>query len=332
MSVGIIVLPVLILAALALGVLVYYICYKAAINRKLRKEESGAHVPMASTETVTKVVVIIGVVVMYCSLNSKIMNIQVELQNTTNRLYDEIMELRYELDEMRKDVKREASMISSVFYDFDKIDGKEHTVEMNFLVVPRSYSEQTKMTLNYRGETISFTNNGDGTFTGSAVFSMLEEYYEEGLFCVTENGVTKTEQWEDTLWGALKDACLPRLHIMYSTFDYRKAKDGMWVDGDVRLMSSQKDLSEFRDLTLLMKNGTTVLDEIVIEGDSITFDRVYPITNEDNISFYVKGVDKYGYIHELFVGGRSSGGASADVQHEVIEEYQVHTPDGDLLK
>ena len=33
MSVGILVLPILILAALALGVLVYYLCYKAAINR-----------------------------------------------------------------------------------------------------------------------------------------------------------------------------------------------------------------------------------------------------------------------------------------------------------
>ena len=42
MSVGVLVLPILILAALALGVLVYYICYKAAINRKLRRSVSSS--------------------------------------------------------------------------------------------------------------------------------------------------------------------------------------------------------------------------------------------------------------------------------------------------
>ena len=52
MSVAVFVLPILILVALAIGVLVYYLCYKAAINRKLRGEESSAHVPMASMETV----------------------------------------------------------------------------------------------------------------------------------------------------------------------------------------------------------------------------------------------------------------------------------------
>lgn len=331
MRVGILVLPMLILAALALGVLVYYICYKAAINRKLRAEESEAHVPMASMESVTKVVVVLGVLVIYCSLNSKIMNLQKEQQNTTNRLYDEIRELRYELEEMRQDMKREASMISSVFYDFDEIEPEEQRVRMNFLVVPKSYGAETELTLQYRGEKIVFTNNDDGTFSGSAVFPMFEECYEDGLFCVTENGVTKTEGWEDTVWGALKDVCLPHLYVEHSFFGYRKAKDGMWVDGEVRVMPSEKNSSESWKLTFLVKDGATILDEIAMEDGSLSIDRVYPITNEDNVSFYVRGVDQYGYIHELFVGGRS-GGASADVQQEVVAGYQIYTQDGDLLK
>ena len=86
MSVSVIFLPILILAALALGVLVYYICYKAAINRKLRAEESGAHVPMASMESVWKVVAVIAVFVMFSSLSSKITNLQNELNNTVRQL------------------------------------------------------------------------------------------------------------------------------------------------------------------------------------------------------------------------------------------------------
>ena len=110
MTEGILVLPVLILAVLALGVLVYPLYYKAAINRKLRAEDSGAHMPMASTETVFKWVAVIGVLVIYISINSKVMNIQQELQNTTNRLYDEIRGLYCELEEMQKAAKKEASI------------------------------------------------------------------------------------------------------------------------------------------------------------------------------------------------------------------------------
>ena len=67
MSVAVLYLPIVILLALAIGALVYFLCYKAAINRKLRGEESGAHVPMASMETVWKVVAVIAVFVMYSS-------------------------------------------------------------------------------------------------------------------------------------------------------------------------------------------------------------------------------------------------------------------------
>ena len=97
MSVAVLIVPVLILAALALGVLVYYLCYKAAINRKLRSEESGAHVPMASMESVWKVVAVIAVFVMYSSLSSKITNLQNELNHVRSNLSNEIGALRSQL-------------------------------------------------------------------------------------------------------------------------------------------------------------------------------------------------------------------------------------------
>ena len=85
MSVSMVFLPIFILLALAIGVLVYFICYKAAINRKLRAEESSAHVPMASVETVIKVVVIIGALVLYGLLNSKITKLQNDLTDNRER-------------------------------------------------------------------------------------------------------------------------------------------------------------------------------------------------------------------------------------------------------
>lgn len=338
MSVSVIVLPILILSVLALSVSGYFICYKIMINRRMKQQESGAHVPMASTESVMKVVAVIGVVVIYCSLNSKIMNLQSELQNTTNRLHDEIRELRYELEEMQQTAKKEASVVNAVFYEFGEIDTKEHTVAMNFRVVPNQYSAETEMSLNYRGKTIPFTNNGDGSFTGSAVFPMFEKVYEEGLFCITEGGVTKTERWEDTVRGALKDICLPDFQIEESSFRYErgwgKKKGTVTVKGEIYIMTEDEMTSSFQNLKLLVKKGNTVIDEVAVQSGSLKLERTYPVEQGERLEFWLTGEDSYGYVHERNLSGwRLEGGASASsYEVEAIESDRITTPDGTVTE
>ncbi len=325
MSVSIIVLPILILAALALGVLVYYLCYKAAINRKLRQEESGAHVPMASMESVWKVVAVIAVFVMYSSLSSKITNLQNDVWNLRSALGDKTSQLQYELNEMQRTMKKEASMISEIFYDFGEIDTKNHTVEMNFWVVPKSYSAETELSLNYRGESIVLINNGRGTFTGSAVFPIFEESYEDGMVCVTEGGITKTEAWEEVPKEGLQYYCLPQLLIERSSFGYGKKKDSVKMEGELNIMESGKNAGQFRNLKLVVKNGTEVIEEIALEDGHIVFDREYPVEDGDYFEIYVTGVDEYGYSHKEFITGWSMDEMSGNVRF--TEEQQMGYPE-----
>lgn len=323
MSVGVLVLPILILAALAVGVLVYYICYKAAINRKLREEESGAHVPMASMESVWKVVAVIAVFVMFSSLSSKITSLQNELNNAKNNLSNQIHALQYELHEMQEAAKKEASMISEVFYDFGAIDTKTDTVEMKFRVVPKSYSAETAVSFNYRGESIVLTNNGDGTFTGSAMFPMFEEFYEEGVICVTEGGITKTEAWEDVPRESLQYYCLPQLLIKNSSFGYRKKKDSVKIEGDLYIIPSEESADQFRDLTLYVKNGSEVIEETALEDGCIVFDWEYPVKDGDYFEVYVTGVDEYGYKHKEYITGWSADEMSGNVRY--TEEHVIYS-------
>lgn len=323
MAVGIVFLPLLILAVLAIGVLVYYICYKAAINRKLREEESGAHVPMASMESVWKVVAVIAVFVMYSSLNSKITNLQNELNNTRNNLSNQMHALQYELHEMQETAKKEASMISEVFYDFGAIDTNTDMVEMKFRVVPKSYSGETVVSLNYRGESIMLINDGKGTFTGSAMFPMFEEVYEDGMVRITEGGVTKTEAWEDGPKESLQYYCLPQLLIKSSSFGYRKKKDSVKVEGDIYIMSSEKGAGQFRDLTLFVKKGTEVIEEIILEDGHIVFEREYPVKDGDYFEVYVTGVDEYGYSHKQYITGWSTDEMSGNVRF--TEEQVIYS-------
>lgn len=338
MSVAVFIVPVLILAALALGVLVYYLCYKAAINRKLRGEESGAHVPMASMETVWKVVAVIAVFVMYSSLNSKIMNLQVELQDTTNRLYDEIRGLHYELNQMQQTAKEEASLISESSFTFGEVDPVEHTVEMTFRVVPKSYSEETELSLNYRGKTVVLTNSGSGVFTGSIRVPIFGNEYgegENGLFGFTEGGVTKTEAWEEVPKQMLYYECLPELRFLDYNLCLEKERDGVRLNGqlEIGMYDNRKGEGVTGAITMYVKKGNEVIDEIVSENGVFSLNRSYPVKKGEELSVYARGVDKYGYTHEMFVTGWSTGEASADVVHEVIAPYgnQIYDPDGTAM-
>ncbi len=338
MSIAVFVLPILILVALAIGVLVYYLCYKAAINRKLRGGESGAHVPMASMETVWKVVAVIGVIVMYSSLNSKIMNLQVELQDTTNRLYDEIRGLHYELNQMRQTAKEEASLISESSFTFGEVDPVEHTVEMTFRVVPKSYSAETELSLNYRGETVVLTNNENGVFTGSTRVPIFGNEYGEGktgLFCVTEGGVTKTEAWEEVPKQMLYYECLPVLEIWDYNLGLEREKDGVRVNGQLKIgmYDNKKNTESGGAITLYVKKGNEVMDEIVSESGVFSLDKSYPVKKGEEFSVYVKGVDGYGYTHVMFLTGWSEGDAEADIGYEIIAVYenQIYAPDGTAM-
>ncbi len=336
MTVAVFALPILILVALALGVLVYYICYKAAINRKLRGEESGTHVPMASTETVFKWVVIIGVFVMYTSLSSRIGDLKSQLRDTRSKLQDELNQVQIQLSELEQMAKKEASMFSGIYYDFGAIDNKAHTVEMKFHAVLKNYSEETNVTLNYRGKAIILANNGDGTFTGSAAFPMFEEYYEEGLFCVTEGGATKTELWEYVPEGELKELCLPQFYITESSFVFEKGKGKnkgtVAVKGNIYLHSKGGDVSSFRNLKLIVKKDEAIIDEIAVESDSIVLERAYPIEQGENLTIWLTGEDVYGYTHESTLSGWRMESAYSAGQYEVIhmEPNRVTIPDGSV--
>lgn len=338
MSIAVVIVPILILLALALGVLVYYLCYKAAINRKLRGEESGAHVPMASMETVWKVVAVIAVFVMYSSLSSKITNLQNELNHVRNSLSNEIEGLQYELYRMQEEAKKEASMISETSFSFGDVNPAEHTVEMTFSVVPKSYSPETELTLNYRGEAIMLTNNGSGMFTGSTEVSIFGNEYgegENGLFCITEGGVTKTEAWEEVPKQMLYYECLPVIDIWDYNLCLEKEKDGVRLNGQLKteMYDNMKGETVIGAITIYVKKGNEVIDEMVSENGVFSFDQSYPLKKGEELSVYAKGTDEYGYIHEMFVTGWSSGEASADVGYEFSTLYgnQIYAPDGTAM-
>lgn len=333
MSVSIAILPVLILTVLALGVLVYFICYRSMINRKLKQQESEAHVPMASTESVFKVVVIIGVLVMYSSLNSKIVDLQEQLTDTRIELADEIAALRYDVYQLQESAKKEASMISGAYFEFGEVDTKEHTAEITFSVAPKSYREDTEVSVVFRGETIALTKTGGKSFTGSTIVPIFEDVYEECIIEITEGGVTKTEVWENAPQGMLYAECLPLL-VVNGGMGTQSSSKSLRLEADYELFSAFAD--SFHDVTLLVKRDGTTVEELEFTDGRVSFEQSYSLEKGETgarIEFYLKGTDKYGYLHETHQGAWDIGEGAGNEAYEtfVNRGYRVFAPDGTLL-
>lgn len=333
MSVGIAILPLVILAALIIGVIIYFVCYKRKINRALEGKESGAHMPMASMETVVKVVVVIGVIVMYSSLSSKLTNLENTLMNTRNNLSQEIDILNYEIEELQEQLKKEASFISEFSYTFGEIDTNEHQVEVLFCIVPKSYSAETELFINIWGKEVALTKNEDGIFSGSETFPVFEEMSEGGVLRIAENGVTKTELLEEVPTGLLCYLCMPMLFDAGSYFHYEKGKGTVSVVGSVHVLTStEKDVSMFENLKFYVIRGTAVIDEIVVRDGMVSLEKEYAIESGERLHFMIKGVDEYGYTHEMFVTEWCTEEESASDWYEYVEyPYQVYSPDGSVM-
>lgn len=321
MSVSMVFLPIFILLVLAIGVLVYFICYKAMINKRLRERESETHVPMASTETVFKWVLIIGVLVLYSSLNSKLVTVREELENMRSSMYAELSQVQGQLYEMQEKAKKDASMVSGINIGFGEIYTEDDTVEVKFFAVPKSYSTETEMSLVCRGETIPLTNEGNGRFAGSKRFPLFEESYEAGVICITEDGVTKTEAWEDAPQGRFSDKCLPHLLVAKSYFGYHKKKNSVKIEGELNVMSSEKNAEQFRELTLYVKKGDQVLEEIALKNGSLSLDKEYSIKAGDSFTIYVTGIDRYGYTHKEHLAGWNTDEMDTNTSYAEESQY-----------
>ncbi|MBQ8799049.1 MAG: hypothetical protein IJZ55_05730 [Lachnospiraceae bacterium] len=333
MSASVVYLPILVLFVLALCVLGYFICYRIMINRKLKQQESEAHVPMASTESVFKIVVIIGVLVIYSSLNSKLVDLRSELRDTKSALSDKIYALQYELYEMKEAAKKEASLISGAYYEFGELDAKEHTAELQFFVTPKSYSEGTEVSVVFRGETIPLTHERGGRFTGSTIVSIFEDVYEKCVITVTEDGVTKTEVWENAPQGRLCFNCLPVLAVGGGGGS-QMSKNSLRVEYEYELFPEYAD--SFRNLTLYVKKGGTTVEEFQFVDGHISINQSYSVKKGEKgetIEFYLRGVDEYGFIHEKLEGTWNVGETIGNEAHSTMDnyDYQIYAPDGTLL-
>lgn len=258
----------------------------------------------------TVVVIILAVLLIFClakinELENQISNLdniiasynqQVSnMQNNINSIYTNV-------DEM---LKKEASLLSSVDYTLGELNTEEHTIPVTVKLTPKHLTDDTKITMNVEGQTVSFERNGN-EFSASFSVNMFITLDDYPMLSIVAGGTTKTEQLENVVLSNLYSNYLPIVYAHISPFD--KYKDGkLTIDShlsyDVKPSSQDSKITVTKAELITEKNGkeidrTDISDMIGKDSQVGSFNKTYDVKYGDTLSIYAITEDSLGYIHK----------------------------------
>lgn len=95
-----------------------------------------------------------------------------ELTDNINSLQNTISNCQYQISNMDSNIgsiynnvdemlKKEASLLSSVDYTLGELDTENHMVPVTVKLIPKSLTDDTQITMNVDGQTVTFDRNGN---------------------------------------------------------------------------------------------------------------------------------------------------------------------------
>lgn len=322
MTMKIAIFPIIMLLIIVIGIvifLVYNSAYKKNINRALEANESTAHNPMTPSESIGKVVLIVGAIIFAISTISQLSSISNDLISFNNNLHVQIGDLYDRIDELEEKVVQmqiEAqSLVSSLEYKvLGNIDTQKHTADVYISCMAKEYTENTQISVKIGSSIIELENEG-GIFTGTGAVSLFENLPEEAVVSVTENGVTKTSKATGTPSYYLYYEALPWLGYQTSC--------GIYSNDDIEYDCTFEfeDIDEFSNTKVIYYIDDKVIKTEAVSTPQLVLSGKQEIDKYELFKIIVEGTDKYGYVHRHLL-------FAAAVEDEGISEYAYTKGDG----
>ena len=299
---------------------IYYFIYKNRINKKLQNHESTAHVSMASSESVGKILLTVIVIVFSVSGFCMIAKISSNIDSLNDYLYDEIFLLRRELYELKDQLQEQISEQNSHFLTFEcelgEVDNVNHTVEAFFRCIPKTSGNDTSISVTIEENatieknstieenTIILEKNSNGMYTGKMdlpLFNYINKIYAS----ITTNGITTSSTVHADFSSRPHVDCLPQL-VGYLDDDFKYKNNKFYINGtyyaDIFEENNDTTISEtqigIKDAKLIFKINGKIEKEIAITKYSTNISENFPAKTGDKIEIIVNGTDNYGYIHQ----------------------------------
>lgn len=258
----------------------------------------------------TVVVIILAALLIFCLAKIN------ELENQISNLDNTIASYNHQVSNMQNNInsiytnvdemlKKEASLLSSVGYTLGELNTEEHTIPVTVKLTPKHLTDDTKITMNVEGQTVSFERKGN-EFSASFPVNMFITLDDYPMLSIVAGGTTKTEQLENVVLSNLYSNYLPIVYAHISPFD--KYKDGkLTIDShlsyDVKPSSQDSKITVTKAELVTEKNGkeidrTDISDMIGKDSQVGSFNKTYDVKYGDTLSIYAITEDSLGYIHK----------------------------------
>ena len=266
------------------------------------------------------------------------------LKSRNSNLTGDIQVLREEInsiyDNVDKQLKKQASLISGVDFSIGNPSADMKTVELSLMVVPKSISDDMQVSVTVDGNTALLERNGNG-FTGTIDVGLFVDYNQWPLLSIVSAGETKTEYLENVDISYMFSRHLPSLYADMSGGSGKFSDGTLSVDLGFTVETkpaSQNAPVTFNSFTLVEEvngkeiNRQDITDEVRKSGESYNTQYVknFKVTYGDKLKVYVIAEDSLGYIHKTLAHYwlEREDGSQAET---VFGGEMIYDKDGNLL-
>ena len=293
----------------------------------------------------TFITVLMAVLLAFSLYKIAVLSDEIDSLKTRNsNLTGDIQGLRDEInsiyDNVDKQLKKQASLISGVDFSIGNPSEDMKTVELSLTVVPKSISDDMQVSLTVDGNTALLERNGNG-FTGTIDVGLFVDYNQWPLLTIETADGIKTEYLEDVDVSYMFSRHLPSLYADMSGGNGKLSDGTLSVDLGFSIESKPAYGNApitFTSFTLIEEvNGKEIsrqdiTDEVRKSGESYNtrYVKNFKVTYGDELKVYVIAEDSLGYIHKTLAHYwlEREDGSQAET---VFGGEMIYDKDGNLL-
>ncbi|MBQ6094207.1 MAG: hypothetical protein IJL09_02280 [Lachnospiraceae bacterium] len=269
------------------------IAYNKRLDRITKGEVRDAHSnvpePQATAGFTYKAVLIVLSIIALLTI-SRVNGMIDGLNHTINNLQSQLHLMSMDMLELKESVEQSDNLVSNLSYEIAGEDMEKKTVDLNFSLNLKQYSENTKVTIILGDHEAQLKKTTPGTFSGKITVDLFG-FYDQLKVSIAEDNITKVESsdfQQYLFWNVLP---MPRLECNLESKESRgKIKCNGWYslafDNPEKIecafifyVVDGKELEAF-NATTEIKNGTkisldkdtTVTSSLAVRVDILTTD------------------------------------------------------------
>ena len=260
------------------------IAYNKRLDRITKGEVRDAHSNVPEPQTTAgftyKAVLIVLSIIALLTI-SRVNGMIDGLNHTINNLQSQLHLMSMDMLELKESVEKSDNLVSDLSYEIASEDMEKKTVDLNFSLTLKQYSENTKVSIILGDHEAQLKKTTPGAFSGKITVDLFG-FYDQLKVCIAEDNVTKVESsdfQQYLFWNVLP---LPRLECNLESKDSRgKIKCNGWYKlafdnpekiefATISYIADGKELKNF-EATTEVKNGTQIyLDKDIVVTSSLS--------------------------------------------------------------